>query len=354
MMFNLIAFVLATGILVFIHEFGHYYVAKTFGVKVEEFAVGFGKVIYSRIDKAGMLWTIRVIPLGGFVKMYGESAPASGAAEYNSEAFYSKPLYARFLTVLAGPLANYLVAIIILAGFYFTFGKMEMPAIIAEVVQNSPAEVAGLRSGDKVITADNAAIGEFKDLQNLIILNTGKPINLTINRAGEIIKVSVIPAERPKQDDMPAVKTGYIGIIAKAEPLYLKVGIFASIYQSVNDVIDISLLTLKAVKQMIVGERSITEVYGPLTIAKQSGRAMQQGYLDFALFVAMLSINLGLLNLLPIPVLDGGHLLFMLYELVARKKLSSAIQQFLLGLGVVIMLFLVVISTSNDIRSLWF
>ena len=355
-MLALIGFIFSLTLLVFIHEYGHYFMAKTFKVKVEEFSIGFGKELWSRIDKAGVRWKVCAVPLGGYVKMYGD-ANASSLTHVDvadeSKAYYSKPLYARFLIIAAGPIANYLLAILILCAFYFSYGKLVMPAIIGEVVQNSPAERAGLLEGDKILKADGSKIDNFSDLQRRIMINPDQTMKLEVERNDEIMELTIIPLERESQEQAKN-KVGYIGVRAKEKPSFVKVGLFESLTLSVKEVVDISCLTLKSLGQMITGKRSTDEIHGPLAIAKESGQSLSHSPLEFILFIAMLSINLGLVNLLPVPILDGGHLAFMIYEAVFRKPLSRYMQDILLKVGMVIIIFLVVISISNDIKSLLF
>jgi len=354
-MLALLGFIFALTLLVFIHEFGHYYAAKTFGVKVEEFSIGFGKELFSKIDRAGVKWKICALPLGGFVKMYGDANPASLThveVQDKHRAFYAKPLYARFLIVAAGPIANYLLAIVILTGFYFSYGKLEMPAVIGEVLQNSPAQAAGIIERDEILEVDGGKITNFNDLQRRIMINPGRPMDLLVLRGDELKKIVITPLEKVITGERARSKIGYIGVKAKDNPIFINIGLFESISISVTEVIDISNLTLKALGQMLTGHRSTSEIYGPLTIAKESGKSLSHSPLEFILFIAMLSINLGLINLLPVPILDGGHLIFMVYEAIAQKPLSGYMQNVLLKIGMVIIIFLVVISISNDIRSL--
>jgi len=345
-MLPIIAFVLTISILVFIHEFGHYYVAKIFGVKIEEFSIGFGKELYSRIDKEGVKWRIGSLPFGGYVKLYGynqEDLDAKSQELYRDKTFFSKSIYARFLIVAAGPLTNYLLAIIIFASFYMFVGKVELPAIIGEVVINSPAARAGLKEDDRIIKIDGKNIDNFSNLKTSLLLNpTHQPMNLEVERKEEIIKIIVIP-EKTK-----------IGIAAKNEPVKIKMGILSSLYQGVVDVVDFSWLTLRALSQIIIGKRSVAEIGGPLTIANESGKSLQHSITAFVLFIAMLSVNLGLINLLPIPVLDGGHLMFIIYEAIARRPASKFAKNIALRIGTIMILFLVVISISNDIKNLIF
>ena len=353
-MLALLGFVFSLTLLVFIHEYGHYSVAKIFKVKIEVFSIGFGKELWSKVDKAGVKWKVCAVPLGGYVKMYGDANAASVThidVSDKSKTFYAKPLYARFLIIAAGPIANYLLVILILCGFYFSYGKLVMPAIIGEVVHNSPAERAGLLEGDKILRADGSKIENFNDLQRRIMINPDQPIKLEVKRDDEIKELTITPTEKESQDQAKN-KIGYIGIKAKVKPVFVKVGLFESLTLSMKEVIDISCLTLKSLGQMLTGKRSTDEIHGPLTIAKESGQSLSHSPLEFVLFIAMLSINLGLVNLLPVPILDGGHLAFMIYEAIVKKPLSGPMQNILLKMGMIIIIFLVVISVSNDIKSL--
>jgi regulator of sigma E protease len=356
-MLSIVGFILTMSLLVFVHEFGHYYIARIFGVKIEEFSIGFGKELCSRIDKNGTKWKICMLPLGGFVKMYGDSDPASfDIAEVPDKtvAFYTKPLYARFLIVAAGPLSNYLFAIIIIAGFYLSFGKFEVEAIVGEVMQDSPAAMAGIRENDKIIEADGKKINNLFELQNVILVNTIQPMLLVIDRCGELIEISVTPRNNNVTTNDKKHKTNYIGIKTRNDPTHQDMNIFSSGYQAISDVVNTSNLTLKVLWQVVTNKRSSEVIQGPVNIAQASGISLSKGFLDFILFIAMLSINLGLINLLPIPILDGGHLALMIYELIARRPPNQYIKNVLFKIGIMIIFFLIVISISNDIKSLIF
>lgn len=259
-MLTVIGFILTISILTFIHEFGHYYIAKSFKVAIEEFSIGFGKELFAMVDKSGVRWKICAIPFGGFVKMYGDTNEASinKAPVSNIEkAFHSKPLYARFFIVAAGPLANYLVAIAIIAAFYLSFGKIELPAIISAIEQSSPAEKSGLQVGDKIIEADGKKISKFSDLQKQIIINPGQPISLLVERHNELIRLAITPINNRQNSNSQKMTIGYIGIKAENKPNYVNMGFLSSCYQSIIDVIDISQLTLKVVGQIVNGKRSV-------------------------------------------------------------------------------------------------
>lgn len=354
-MLTFASFILTILILVFVHEYGHYYIARKFKVRVNEFAIGFGPTIYSRIDKQGMKWKFGLIPIGGLVEMADGDSLSSDVASFKKEKnFAEQPAYVRFLIVAAGPIANYLLAILILSVFYFVSGKVELPAVIDKVVEGSPAAQVGLQRGDKVIKINGSKVRDFVDLQKEIILSSNnRPIMLTLERDKEILELSVTPVERDLKDGKQKMKAGYIGIAASG----LKVSsmnLFACCLQAIIDVIDLSSFSLRAVGQMLTGERSVGEIYGFITIAEKSTLAIAKGGGDFALFIATISISLGLFNFLPIPLLDGGHLFLLGYEMITKRAISMKVQNFLHKVGMVLIFFLFVISTANDIKTLIF
>ncbi|XVN40627.1 MAG: RIP metalloprotease RseP [Rickettsia endosymbiont of Argas persicus] len=356
-MLSIVGFIITISILVFIHEFGHYSVARFFNVKIEEFAIGFGKELIGITDSKGVRWKICLVPLGGYVKIYGYDRNLINKAEKINEkvAFYAKSCLERFLIVAAGPLINYLLAIIIFSGFYFFFGKPEILPIIGEVIAESPAEKAGLREGDRIIKVNNKPVKDFIDIPRAILINGLSSSNLLIKRKGEEFTINIIPEEViiPSANEKKVRKTLRIGIKAKNEPVYTRIGILLSLLEGLHDTIDISAITLKAVSQMFTGTRSVSELGGPVAIAKESGKSIEQGIEMYLLFIAMLSVNLGLLNLIPIPVLDGGHLLFILYEAITGKSPHIKARNILLQIGALVIIALIIISVSNDIKNLF-
>ncbi|MCC8467285.1 MAG: RIP metalloprotease RseP [Rickettsia endosymbiont of Eriopis connexa] len=356
-MLSIIGFIITISILVFIHEFGHYCIARYFNVKVEEFSIGFGKELIGITDTRGVRWKICLIPLGGYVKIYGyDRSLMDKTKEVNEQvAFYAKSCLERFLIVAAGPLINYLLAVIIFAVFYCYCGKTEIPPIIGDVVASSPAERADLRLGDKIVKVNDKSVKDFGDVQREILINGFSSSTLTIERKNKEFIVNIMPQEIiiSPPEEKKVKKTLRIGIIAKNEPIHTKIGILGGFWEAINTTIDMSALTLKAISQMIVGKRSFDEIGGPVAIAKESGKSIAGGTQMYLLFIAMLSVNLGLLNLLPIPVLDGGHLVFILYEAITGKLPNPKTKNILLQLGAVIIIFLIIISVSNDIQNLF-
>ena len=356
-MLSIIGFIITISILVFIHEFGHYCIARYFNVKVEEFSIGFGKELIGITDTRGVRWKICLIPLGGYVKIYGyDRSLMDKTKEVNEKvAFYAKSCLERFLIVAAGPLINYLLAVIIFAGFYCYFGKTEISPIIGDVVASSPAARADLREGDKIVKVNDKSVKDFGDVQREILINGFSSSTLTIERKSEEFTVNIMPQEIiiSPLEEKKIKKTLRIGIIAKNEPIHTKIGILGGFWEAINTTIDMSALTLKAISQMIVGKRSFDEIGGPVAIAKESGKSIAGGTQMYLLFIAMLSVNLGLLNLLPIPVLDGGHLIFILYEAITGRLPNPKTKNILLQLGAAIIIFLIIISVSNDMQNLF-
>lgn len=277
-MLSIIGFIITISILVFIHEFGHYYIARYFNVKVEEFSIGFGKELIGITDKQGVRWKICLIPLGGYVKIYGYDRNLMDKTKEVNEkvAFYAKSCLERFLIVAAGPLINYLLAIIIFAGFYCYFGKTEIPPIIGDVVASSPAERADLREGDKIVKVNDKSVKDFGDVQKEILINGFSSSTLTIERKNEEFIVNIMPQEIiiSPPEEKKVKKTLRIGIIAKNEPIHTKIGVLGGFWEAINTTIDMSALTLKAISQMIVGKRSFDEIEGPVAIAKESGQSI--------------------------------------------------------------------------------
>ena len=356
-MLSIFGFILTISLLVFIHEFGHYYVAKLFGMKIEVFSIGFGKELWSRVSKLGVKWKVCLLPFGGYVKIYGFNRESTDNTIISDadKAFRSKPLYAQFLVIAAGPIANYLLAILLFSTLYFIYGKVEVPAIIGEVAADSPASVSGLKENDQIIMADGQQINDMSDLQRIILINEDKLMHLVVKRSDDNINIPITPQLRPQAvGEKSNDRNYYIGVIAKNTPVRKNMDIATSLYQGTVDTFYISGIILKSIGQMLTGTRSLDELSGPITIANASAETLQAGLISYVFFIAMISINLGLLNLLPIPVLDGGHLVFIIYEAISGKALSGQVKNVILRLGMVMIIFLIVISVSNDIKSFIF
>ena len=356
---NIFSFIVIISIIVFIHEFGHYWVAKRFGVKIESFSIGFGKEIFGWNDKSGTRWKIGWAPLGGYVKMFGDAGAASTpdnsalkemTAEEKSHAFYYKKLYQRFLIVLAGPVFNFITAIIILSFFFNIYGKPETKPIVSEVMKESAAEAIGLKAGDIITELDGKKISSFEQIRGIIALHPNIEISIKYVRDRNEVETKVTPkAHETKSIFGDIAKIGLIGITA-TEADYKKLGVMQSIGTSVTETYDISAKTLQAIGQMITGQRPASEISGIIRIADYSGKSVDQGLRMVFWFMAIISINLGLVNLFPIPMLDGGHLFFYIIEGLKGKPLSEKTQEYFFRFGFLVLVSLMLFATFNDLK----
>ena len=353
--FYFFSFVIVLSIIVFVHEFGHYYAAVLNKVKVETFSIGFGKEILGWSDKRGTRWKICILPFGGYVKMFGEenfSTQKKIPLNLAKYAFSNKKIYQRFLIVLAGPLANFIFGIIGFALIYSLIGKIYVPPIINNVEKNSPAFIAGLIKDDEVIKIDNNKIKSFNDIGMAINLYKKKTYSFEIIRNNEIFNKNINPIFVTEDFYGQERKIARIGI-SSYEPIIKKHPFFVSLYLGTQSTYQICSLTLKALYQMIIGKGSIDDLGGPIKIAHFSGKMLEQGFLSFANLIVLLSVSIGLINLFPIPMLDGGHLVLYLIEIVIGKPVNKNVQEKLFKIGFAIIITLAVLLTYNDIISLF-
>ncbi|MBV6632601.1 MAG: RIP metalloprotease RseP [Alphaproteobacteria bacterium] len=486
-----VAFVLVLSVLVFIHEWGHYFVARRCGVKIESFSIGFGPEIFGFTDKAGTRWRFSIIPLGGYVKMFGDADPASmpteAAAKMTEEdregSFFHKTVGQRSAIVFAGPAANFIFAIIVFTGMFMVAGETFTPARISGVVDDTPAAAAGLQAGDTVVSVDGRRIDRFETLQQVIRINAGHEIQLVVERNGEEISMPLTPAVRVIDDGFGG--KGQIGVMgvygptaparigelepdsraeaaglepgdmivevdgqlvqnarevinqiedkaeqtvtltvlrgvdsaiigpneAPADSLTLSIEIaptafdlnapaegegessddsapeqgadvaensenivgslpgiswtplpnttrvysnpFHAVYRASVSSYEMGANTLTALWQLVSGQRSVKELGGPLKIARISGDVAQQNVMALLHFMVLLSINLGLINLLPVPVLDGGHLVFYAIEALRGKPVGLKAQEYCFRVGLALILCLMIFATWNDVMQMF-
>lgn len=359
---NALWFVIILSIIVFIHEFGHYSVAKISGVKIDAFSIGFGPEICGWNDKSGTRWKICCVPMGGYVKMYGDVNPASMpdeekmeemTPEQKKEAFHYKPLSVKAAIVFAGPLANFILAIVLLTFFFSYFGKPITTTELSVVVPESAAFEAKLEVGDIITKVDDSPVKDFSDIQRFIGLNTGTPVEIEFTRNGEVKQTTATPKITARKDIFGnEIKAALLGIQANVVS-YEKLGAGLSLIEAVKETYNLSASTLTAIGQMITGQRSAREISGPIGIAKYSGQSAEKGLPTILWFMVIISINLGLVNLFPIPILDGGHLLFYAIEAVrGGKPLAERFQQYGFKFGLALISTLALFSIFNDIRNL--
>jgi len=351
----LIPFLIVLTVLVFVHELGHYWVARRNGVRVEVFSIGFGPEIFGWTDKAGTRWKISAVPLGGYVKMFGdanaastpdvEGAAAMSAAE-RAQAFPHKTLGQRAAIVAAGPIANFVFALVVLAGLFMTFGHPFPPPTVGDVQPDSAAEAAGFRAGDEIVAVDGRRIVRFAELSVAVQRSQGEALAFTVARDGDRREIPVTPRATtyvtPEGDEITLYR---VGIAAETGPF----GPVASLGRAVEETVTLTAVTLQALGEMIVGERGTEDLGGPIRIAQMSGDVAQIGVVALVWFMAILSINLGLINLFPVPMLDGGHLLFYAVEALRGRPLSERAQEYGFRLGLALVLTLMLFVTWNDL-----
>jgi regulator of sigma E protease len=364
----LVPFLVVLSVLVFVHEFGHFIVARWCGVRVEEFSIGFGKELWGRTDKYGTRWKVSAIPLGGFVRMFGDADAASTedmTKEYTEEekkvAFPFKHPIKKLAVIFAGPLTNYLFAIVITAGIFMSYGKLTYPAVVGSVIENSAAEKAGIMVNDKIIKINNTKIESFQDIKHEISTNSSDSIIVRVLREDKEIDLNVSPQLQETENEFgEKEKRVVLGItsVPVAEVSSEKLGFVPAVKEATTDAVKISYYTLRALGQMITGAREANEIGGIIRIAEISGDiAKTQSIVDFLYFMALLSINLGLINLLPIPLLDGGHIVIYSIELFIRRKINQKFKELLFKFGFAVVLSLMLFATFNDVSRLftrWF
>jgi regulator of sigma E protease len=340
-------------------------------VSVSAFSIGFGKELWSKTDKSGTIWKISAIPLGGYCQFLGDADESSSTSDIDLNKYSEeekKHLFAtqapskKLAIAFAGPFFNYLFAFIVYFGLFFFLGSYDIPPVISEVLDNSPAQRAGVLANDKVVEINGKAITEWGDITKEISASIDK-IQMKVEREGTILEfiLHLEEMEYAFDETEKPIKRQMIGIKGEAKHFHLVKDNFnfgQSIIKSAEEIYSITELTLRGVKQMILGERSSEEVGGIIRIAEMSGDiSKSRSFWDFLSFMALLSINLGLINLFPIPLLDGGHVIIYLLEIISRRELNAKIKDGLFKIGLGFILFLMVFATWNDIRHLitrWF
>ena len=357
--FTVLAFLAVIGPLIFVHELGHYLVGRWFGVKADVFSLGFGRQILGWTDKQGTRWKVGWLPLGGYVKFAGDTNPASTPsrewlslpAEERARTFQAKPLWQRFLIVAAGPATNFLFAILIFIGVFATFGYPTTPAVVTAVVEDSPAATAGIRPGDRIVSISGKEIRYFSDLKDYVLLRPDAPVNLVVEREGRTLGFPMVTASVEMKDRFGnAARIGSLGVYSTALELE-KLPLARLPGEAVRETADTVEAIVVSLGQLITGQRSVRELGGPLKIAQISGQQASLGWLPLFWLMAMISINLGFINLLPIPMLDGGHLLFYTIEGVRRKPLKPEAQEWAFKAGLAALLTLMIFVTLNDLVS---
>ncbi|MBS4773992.1 MAG: RIP metalloprotease RseP [Proteobacteria bacterium] len=367
--YYVVPFLILLGILVFVHELGHFIVARLCGVKVTDFSIGFGKKIWGWTDRKGTEWKLSLIPLGGYCKFLGDEDAASSsqngsnvAEDEQKYAFANQNPFKKLAIVVAGPAANYLFAIVIFASIFLFIGKMDFPAVVGDVIPGGAAEKAGVLKGDKILTVNGKKVATFTELRQEVDMHVDDKIKLEIERGGKIIRLAfplqVVPLEvEANQDARPRPMLGVHSLNA-VEINPVRVGLGEALVDSLKETWRITEVTLRGLGQMVTGRRNADEVGGILRIAEMSGDiSKDRGLIDFIIFMALLSINLGLINLFPIPLLDGGHVVIYSIEIITRREINEKAKEYIFRFGLFVLVSLMLFATYNDFARLfhrWF
>ena len=360
LLWTILYFVLAISPLIFLHELGHYAVGRWFGVHAEAFSIGFGKPLLRWSDKRGTAWQVGWLPLGGYVRFAGDIGVSSQAdpewlklpAEERNRTFPSKPVWQRALIVLAGPMTNFLVAILLLSGLFGIYGEPFIPPQVGGFSATSSAKAAGMRVGDTIVAVNGESVTRFDDIALIIQARPGLPTPVVVQRGQQRLSLTITPRLETFEDISGAtMKTGRIGVAparidrVRVSPIELPGAALRFTVQSVRT-------TVVALGQIMTGKRPVSELGGPVKIATTSNAVAALGFVSFLFFMAMISINLGFINLLPIPMLDGGHLLFYAIEAVRRRPVPERTQEWAYRSGLLVLLAFMILVTVNDLAGL--
>ena len=366
MLNSILPFIVLILVVVFIHEYGHYYFAKKYGVMVTDFSIGFGKELFGWNDKLGTRWKICWIPLGGYVKFFGDRNVFSQSdqeeiikkysEEERKKLFILKPLYQRSLIVAAGPIANFILAIVIFLFIYMFVGKDFTPAVINEVQKDSPAEVAGLMKNDVILEIDGTEVKSILDVSKLITMSTSDFIDFKVSRYDQDVLLKVKPNIVETEDNLGnKINKRMIGIMLgpyNNKINHVKLGPAKALYYSLNEVYFVTISSLKYLGSILTGSGDSSQLGGPIRIAKITGQVAEFGIVPFLSIMAYISISLCLINLFPIPLLDGGHLMFYGFEKILGRPLSQKTQEGFFRIGMFLLLFIMFFATYNDLKDL--
>ena len=346
---SVVAFIIVIGVLVFIHELGHFLAARFFKVGVDVFSLGFGPKMFKKV-KGRTEYCVSAIPLGGYVKMVGEEPGKSLLPEEEAIAFSNKPLYQKSLIVAAGPAFNFFLAIFIFYVLYQFSGLYLPKPVIGEVLDDSPAQQAGLLPGDVITVVDGQKIRSFEDVSRIISSSNGQSLDMGVSRDGQNLRFSLFPEKQETANVFgETVDRHVIGIRGTGEVFHESLNPFQALGRSFADTFGLVKLTIVSVGKMISGSISADNLGGPIMIAQMAGEQAKAGAVNFVWFIALLSVNLGIINLFPIPVLDGGHLVFFGIEAVTGKQVSDRLREKMTQFGAALLVVLMVFVFYNDI-----
>jgi regulator of sigma E protease len=344
----LLSFILVVGVLIVIHESGHFLVAKRFGVKIAKFSIGFGPKIFSKTvgeTEYRLAW----IPLGGYVKMLGETDPESVSPEDQARSFGALPVWKRISIAAAGPVANFILAFFLFTVVFWA-GIPALLPIVGKVMAGSPAAKVGLLPGDRIMAVDGHPLSTWDDLRGLVENRIGKPITLLVGRNGKDLSLSLSPESMMGQNIYgQSVPQGKIGVAPGGETTTLRYGLFDGLGRGFMKTVHVTKITVISLGKIVTGEISSKNLGGPILIAQMSAKAAQSGLVNLLVFMGFISVTLGVMNLVPVPVLDGGHILFLTAEGLLRRPLSVRVREISMQVGFVLLLSIMVFAFYNDL-----
>lgn len=375
-----IAFPLLLAIIVFVHEYGHFITARLCGVRVEVFSIGFGKPFLKWTDRHGTQWRIAPIPLGGYVRFFGDANAASAAdpdivdshpattqfpkpgegrakgltPDEKKVCFHFKPVWQRALIVGAGPAANFLLALAIFWGFFLAFGVKTFEPVVGAVSPGSAAAAAGFQPGDEILSVDGRRVDSFDDLSQIIMLSTGEALKIEVLRDGRQIVLVATPRRGGRPDGLGnEPRVGILGVsVDQTRIVDKRLGPVAALAAAAQQVYEVLEGTVRFLGRLVIGKEDAEQLGGPVKVFKYASQALQLGPDVFVNLAAVMSISIGFLNLLPIPVLDGGHLLYYAYEAATGRPLGAKVQAIGFRIGMILLMSFMIFVTWNDIKSL--
>jgi regulator of sigma E protease len=357
LLFNTAAFVVALLLIVFVHEFGHYFVGRLCGVKSDVFSVGFGKEIIGFNDKHGTRWRLAVWPIGGYVKFVGDanatSQPSANEETKNTAgSLHAQPVLQRAAIVAAGPFANFILAIFIFALGYMIVGSSYMRPIVDEVMKGSAAEVAGIKPGDEITSIDGKVVTNYQSIQELVIFRPGETLVVGIKRDGLPLTLNVLAKANEVKDNFGGtIRIGQMGVShtkRSDEPLFQRLSAPEALLKGAERTWFIISTTAKTLKKLLLGTESVKQLGGAISIGKGAGDAAADGLMTFVAFIGFMSVSIGIVNLFPIPMLDGGHLVFYAIEALRGKPLGPVAQEWGYRIGFTCVVMLMLLGMFND------
>ncbi|WP_422387301.1 RIP metalloprotease RseP [Agrobacterium vaccinii] len=361
----MVPFILVLSLLVFVHEMGHYLVGRWCGIRSTAFSVGFGPELIGFTDKRGTRWKISAIPLGGYVKFFGDedvsSKPDSDSLsgltlEERAQTLAGAKLWKRAATVAAGPIANFILAILIFAALFTIYGRMISDPIVSEVRENSAAQTAGVLAGDRLVAIDGENVKTFEDVRRYVAVRPATPITVTVERNGQQLNLPMVPTRTETTDQFGnKMELGIIGIVTdqtRGNFRHVTYSPGEALLEGVRETGHVVTGTFAYIGNLVTGRMNADQLGGPVRVAQASGQMASLGFAAVIQLAALLSVSIGLLNLMPVPVLDGGHLVFYAIEAIRGRPLGTGAQEVAFRIGLAMIFSLMVFATWNDISSL--